>query len=70
MPDKTKTPPAAIDRSALYSLIRFIFSMASLVTLAIADLNNDRDTIPTVVYLLIGALNGVDIYSLVKSVKN
>jgi len=72
MPEKqiTDTTPASeANRVALYALIRFSLSIGALVVLAITDLNNDRDSIPTLVYLIIGALNGVDVYNLITKVK-
>lgn len=66
MPEITKELPPITDKSALYALIRFIISILALLALAISDLNHDKDSIPTIVYLLIGALNGVDVYNLIQ----
>lgn len=50
----------------LYALVRFLASLLVLFALAWLDLGHDEN-VPTIVYLLVGALNGVDLYNLVKT---
>lgn len=56
-------------KTELYALIRFVFSLLVLAVLAIVDIQFE-ESIPTLVYALIGGLNGVDLYNLVKEKKN
>lgn len=53
----------------IFALIRFIVSIVALLILAIVDLEHDGETIPNIIYLLIGGLNGVDAYKLYNEVK-
>lgn len=50
----------------IYALTRFVVSILVMAVLAGIDLWHDKDQIPTLVYLMIGALNGIDLYHLVK----
>lgn len=69
MPDDTKSPPQlAQSKDSLYALFRFLVTLFVLALLAIADLVIDRAQIPTLVYVLIGGLNGVDAYKLFKEI--
>lgn len=52
-------------KAELYALLRFLASLLVLFALAIADLSFSEQ-IPWIVYALIGALNGVDLYNLIK----
>lgn len=53
----------------IFALIRFIVSIVALLILAIVDLEHDGETIPNIIYLLIGGLNGVDAYKLYNDIK-
>ena len=53
----------------LYALIRFLASLLVLAALAWVDVQHE-ESIPTIVYDLIGGLNGVDLYNLIKEKKN
>lgn len=53
----------------LYALIRFLASLSVLAALGIVDVRHE-ESIPTLVYGLIGGLNGVDLYNLYKEKKN
>ena len=56
-------------KAELYALLRFLASLLVLALLAIGDLLHEEN-IPWPPYALIGALNGVDLYNLVKEKKN
>lgn len=70
MPDTKITTDTITAKTALYALVRFCFSIVALVIIAISDLHNDKDSVPTIVYMLIGGLNGVDVYNLIQKAKN
>lgn len=53
------------DSDTFFSFARFFVSTISLVSLAIFDLYS-QESISGTVYLMLGALNGVDIYKLIK----
>lgn len=52
----------------LFALLRFLISLTVLGFLAYQDLHLEEN-IPNIVYLLIGALNGVDAYKLYNDIK-
>lgn len=56
------------DKGSLYALVRFLASLLVITALAVFDLSKSEN-IPTIVYALIGALNGVDLYNLYKANK-
>lgn len=70
MPKDTKNDPTTgtTSKDSIYVLFRFIVSLIALCVLAIADLFSEEQ-IPTIVYCLIGGLNGVDAYKLFKEIK-
>ena len=50
------------------ALIRFSVSMVVLTVLVLKDLGS-HETIPNIVYILIGGMNGLDAYKLYNDVK-
>lgn len=54
-------------KDSLFAFWRFLTSIIVICVLAIADLNS-TENIPTVVYLLLGSLNGVDAYRLYREI--
>lgn len=67
--NKNAKPAVTSSKDSLFALIRFVASLIVLLLLAVADLVVERGEVPTVVYMLVGALNGVDGYKLFKEVQ-
>jgi hypothetical protein len=65
MPKEQTT--VATSKDSLFALVRFVASLLVLLFLAIADLYS-IENVPTIVYLLIGSLNGVDAYKLYREI--
>jgi len=65
MPKNTKSrTTVARSKESLFAFLRFLSTMLVLLVLSLADLVVINGEVPTVVYLMIGALNGVDAYKL------
>lgn len=60
--------PKKINTHDTYALIRFIISIIVLAILGHEDLQSE-ESIPNIIYILIGGLNGVDAYKLYNDVK-
>lgn len=61
-------PPQLTPKSnELYALVRFLASLSVLFALAYIDATPDHD-IPTIVYGILGLLNGVDGYKLYREI--
>lgn len=58
------------DNNNIFAFGRFFISISALVGLALTDLRHAEETIPSFIYIIIGAMNGVDLYNLVKTTKN
>jgi len=52
----------------IFGLIRFLATLILLAFLAFIDIH-DEESIPNVIYLIIGGLNGIDAYKLYNDVK-
>lgn len=52
----------------IYGLVRFLATLILLAFLAFIDIH-EEESIPNVIYLIIGGLNGVDAYKLYNEVK-
>ena len=52
----------------IYGLVRFLATLILLAFLASIDIH-EEESIPNVIYLIIGGLNGVDAYKLYNEVK-
>jgi len=69
MTELPKQPAAVNTRDSSFAYYRFLASLISLVILAVADLIIKGETIPTIVYMMIGGLNGVDAYKLYREIQ-
>ena len=56
------------NKDSLYAFFRFVISLGVLFGLSIADLNSS-ESVPNIVYLLVGGLNGVDAYKLYREIQ-
>ena len=52
----------------IFGLIRFLATLILLAFLAFIDIH-EEESIPNVIYLIIGGLNGIDAYKLYNDVK-
>ena len=68
MTDLPKPPDAVNTKDSAFAFYRFIASLIILFGLAVADLFS-KESIPTIVYFLLGGLNGVDAYKLYREVQ-
>jgi hypothetical protein len=62
-----QTTQAIASKDSLFALVRFVSSLLVMLALALADLYS-VENVPTLVYLLIGSLNGVDAYKLYREI--
>ena len=47
----------------LWTIVRLLLELATLIVLVSYDIAPDKDAVPNVAYVLLGLFGGVDIYS-------